>query len=454
MTTDAFEEPFEPVDRDRFGRYKLPDPKSPEGGKIPWTRATTLARTLSDEFMLNQWRIRQVVSGFGRRPDLAALAAAAHPDDRVTLQSIGDQAQAAAESDKGANLGRALHAFSQRQDLGAPGWANRVPEQYYPYLKAYQNAMEKSGFGIQPEYIERIVVCPEIKVAGQFDRLLVPANATAGRLVVGDLKTAKLESITFAWLEIAIQLSVYAHSTVMWHHDQQKYHAMPDVDLQRAIVMHLPQDLPPDQARCDIYEIDISKGWEYALLAHQVRQARSNSKNLARCLHRESPAPHPDLPRVAEKVDEVRAAPATNRPGAKTCYTIIDGKPYGCRKAHSGPGQICSQCALDLVKPKTYETVMREIETGAGTPPEQVASVSGSVLEMAASLPGVDVTPIVEAVANAESTVRRQETPLDRVQAAGSRDELSALWREGSAAGWWSEELALAGKERLRELRL
>lgn len=395
--SDAFEEPFVEVDRDRHGRYKLPVPGHPESGVIPWTRATTLARTLSDEYMLNQWRIRQVVFGIGQRQDLFALAASAHPDDRNTLQSIGDQAQAAAESDKGANLGRALHAFTQRLD--GRGVPDGTPDMYRPYLRAYASAMRAAGFEIQPQLIERIVACPEIRTAGQFDRLLLPSgvpDSPTTRYVVGDLKTAKLDSITFAWLEIAIQLSVYAHSPVMWNHEKQKYEAMPPVDLEYAIVMHLPQDLPPDQARCDIYRVDILKGWEFALLAGRVREARQQMKHLARCLYREGPSPKPYLPPLAErvlaeKVEEMRATPES----------------------------------------KTFGVVMREIETAVGTPPEQVQSVADGVLQMA--------TPV---------------TPFDRVRAASGREELSALWREGSAAGWWSEELALAGKERLRELGL
>lgn len=342
--TDAFEEPLVLVERDRYGRYKLPDPRAPEAGVIPWTRATTLARTLSDEFSLNQWRVRQTVYGIGKREDLWALAASTHVDDRDTLQDIGDQAQAAAESGKGANLGRAFHSFSQRTDASQDG----VPTSYLPYLRAYQDALSATGFEVRPQYVERVVVCPEIKTAGQFDRLLLPQGG--GRLVVGDLKTAKLDSIKYAWLEISIQLAVYAHATVMWDHGAKRYHAMPDVDLTRAIVMHMPHDLPSDQARCDIYEVDILKGWEHALLAGRVREARTGTKKLATKLD-VTLAP----PEVAVKVEEIPA-------------------------------------------------------------PDAGAS------------------------------------PLGRVRAATGRDGLSALWREGVAAGWWTPELTAAGAARLREL--
>lgn len=300
MATDQFEaaEPFVKVKRDRHGRYLLPEPKDPSGKEIPWTRVTTLARTLSDEYMLNQWRIRQVVYGIGQRPDLAALAHATNPDDKGQLQEIGERAQEVAGASAGASLGRALHTFTQRLDGGRPS----APPQYLPFLQAYQGALQAVGYAPRPHLMERIVVCPEIPAAGQFDRILLPAQhlgrePVGTRPVIGDLKTAKLDSIQFAWLEIAIQLSVYAHATMMWDHDQERYHAMPDVDLGKALVMHLPQDLPADRARCDIYEIDIVKGWECALLAKQVRAARSAQKSLSRFLQPTA---------LATKVEEIR----------------------------------------------------------------------------------------------------------------------------------------------------
>jgi hypothetical protein len=372
VTDEEFSEPHVEVARDRFGRYLLPDPKT--GATTPWTRVTTLARTLSDEFALNQWRIREVVKGIGLRPDLAALASATHADDKQTLQGIGDDAQAVAGSDKGANLGRALHTFSQRLDGGAPN----VPAQYMPHMIAYQDALKAAGFAVVPALMERIIVCPEIPVAGQFDRLLQPVGAS--RLVVGDLKTAKLESITYAWLEIAIQLSVYAHATMMWDHATKRYHAMPSTDLARAIVMHLPQDLPPDQIRCDIYEIDIVKGWEAALVARDVRALRKVSKGWARPL--------------AEKVEEVRT------PAAQVVQDL-------------------RQVYRDL---KESHQVFRDLQESR---------------ERVGDHPLVPPAP---------------PAPLERVRAATSREQLSALWRELSAAGQWTPELAAAGKARLGEL--
>jgi len=52
---------------DRFGRYLLVNPLT--GKEEPFTRATTIAKTLDDTYYLEQWQLRQVAYGLGQRPD-------------------------------------------------------------------------------------------------------------------------------------------------------------------------------------------------------------------------------------------------------------------------------------------------------------------------------------------------------------------------------------------------
>lgn len=251
--------------RDRYGRYLLPEPDS--GKTIPWTRVTTFAKTLSDTFALTQWSERMVAKGMSLRPDLYALAASTDIDDRTTLNKITDQAKEAAASAAGANLGSALHAFTEQLDRGEKP---TVPQPWTDDVTAYQNAMRAAGLTVMPDMIERIVVLPDMKVAGCFDRLLARHETT----LVGDLKTAK--RVDYSWCEIAIQLALYAHGAAIWEPATETYQAMPAVDQHRAIVMHLPVG----QRRCQIYEVDIAAGWEAAHLALQVRTWRTR-KDLA-----------------------------------------------------------------------------------------------------------------------------------------------------------------------------
>lgn len=261
---------------DRFNRYMLPDPAG--GSKFAWTRATTLARTLTDEYNLNEWRNRMVVHGIGLRTDLYALAAATDSDDRETLQRVANDAMAAAQAGAGANVGTALHSFTTRLDMGVPV---NVPDTLRNHIGAYQTALDAHGFKPLPSLMERVCVCPEIKVAGKFDRILYGAN-TVG--VVADLKTAKFDSLQYAWLEMAIQLACYANASHIWDVGSQAYIPMPAVDKNWAIIIHVPNDARPAVAQW--YELDIAAGWRYAQLAMEVRAARSTAKKLGRPMSR------------------------------------------------------------------------------------------------------------------------------------------------------------------------
>lgn len=269
---DQFQAPAPlPVKRDRHGRYMLPDPES--GQERSWTRVTTLARTLADEYGLNQWAKRMVAKGIATRPDLTAGAAAADVNDRATLNSIVKQAEEAAGAKSGGNLGTALHNFTQRLDRGEPLSRLGAPAPLDADLAAYVGGLKLAKLTAQPEYVERIVVAPELGVAGTFDRLV--SGPGVDGLAVFDLKSAK--DVSYSWLEIAIQLACYAHATHMWDPAAEQYLPMPNVDRHRGLVMHLPVG----KAHAQVYGVDLIKGWAFAQLASSVRSARSEARNLS-----------------------------------------------------------------------------------------------------------------------------------------------------------------------------
>jgi hypothetical protein len=252
--------------RDRYGRYLLPDP---DGGKkeLPWTRATTFAKTLADTFALSQWGERMTAKGIGLRPDLYALACSAGVEDKDTLNKVAAQAKDAASAAAGANLGTALHSFTESLDRGEQPV---VPEPWAADVEAYRAAMAASGMVTVPTLIERIVVIPQYRVAGCFDRILqtTQAQISARRHLIGDLKTAK--RVDYSWNEIAIQLALYAHGAAIWNAVTGQYEPMPAVDQNTAIVMHVPVG----KGRCDLYEVDIAAGWAVAGTCQAVRTWR------------------------------------------------------------------------------------------------------------------------------------------------------------------------------------
>jgi hypothetical protein len=281
---------------DHLKRYLLPDPVT--GGKdIPWTRVSTYAKSISDMYGLTQWEKRMVAKGIGLRSDLYALACATPIEDRKQLDDLASQAKAAAEASRGANLGTALHSFTESLDRGLEPV---VPAEWRADVDAYRAQMNRYGLTAIPEYIERVVVIPELNLAGKYDRILSNGSVS----LIGDVKTT--QRIEFSWMEIAVQLACYAHASHIWDPVTESYTPMLAVDLKRAVVMHVPAG----GGVCDLYDIDIAKGWEVAQLCAQVRAARSFKSYAQPLAEQRSPEPvngYADRLRAAASVGELSA---------------------------------------------------------------------------------------------------------------------------------------------------
>lgn len=185
--TDAFESAApvkqgEQVKRDRYGRYLIPHPVT--GKRQGWTRATTMAKSISDTFALSQWSQRMTAKGLALRPDLVSLAGTLDVKaDKDKLNHLVDQAKDAAGQKVAANLGTTLHTHTENVDAGAP--LDSVPPNHRADVAAYRAAMAEAGLIAVPNLIERITVVPQFDTAGTFDRVLQTAD---GDYVIGDLK--------------------------------------------------------------------------------------------------------------------------------------------------------------------------------------------------------------------------------------------------------------------------
>ena len=289
MTTDTFEsaspaarprptssgEPEE-VKRDRFGRYLLPECNLGPAQKkeVPFTRATTFAKSISDTFTLSAWSQRMVAKGIATRQDLRMAAATLDVKaDKDALNEICEQAKEAANAKSAARLGSAVHAFTERLDAA---WsvddrndAFEAAQEYEPNVRKYAATLAAHGIEVMPGMIERIVVWKRYSIAGTFDRLAM----WNGISVVLDLKTGR--DLTYGWNEIAIQLCIYAHADGIWNPQEWRWEAMPAVSRRKALVVHLPvvdQDVadPP----CTIYEVDLEPALVACQLCYDVREWR------------------------------------------------------------------------------------------------------------------------------------------------------------------------------------
>lgn len=287
MTTAAaeFADPPKPVPdvseegikRDRYGRYIIPDPET--GKERAWTRATTWAKTISDTYRLHLWQERMVAKGLTMRPDLFARVQTT--DERDEIDKICQEAKAAAGSKVGANLGTALHSLTEKRDRGEE--IRSMPDLLRSSVDSYSATLKRHHMYPIPEYIERVIIVPELGVAGRLDRIMENTAPVGkwdepGSLFIGDVKTAA--NIGYSWLEVSIQLAIYAHAAFIWDFVNQKFEPFPVVDQDEAIVMHMPVPESANAGYTDLYRINIRQGWEYAQLAGEIRKARAD-KSLA-----------------------------------------------------------------------------------------------------------------------------------------------------------------------------
>lgn len=278
VTTDAFEsaaparvKPDEEVKRDRYGRYLLPHPVT--GKRQAFSRATTIAKSISDTFALSQWSQRMAAKGLALRPDLIAMASTLDVKaDKDKLNSLVEQAKDAAGQKVSANLGTAVHSFTEAVDAGAS--LDSVPAAHRADVAAYLAAMQEAGLTAVPHLIERITVVPEFDTAGTFDRILKESD---GSFTVGDVKTGR--DLQYGWQEIAIQLALYAHGVNeagVYDLAGDRWAEAPEVRTDYGIVMHLPVG----EAKCTLYRVDLVQGWAAATLCASVRTWRK-TRNLA-----------------------------------------------------------------------------------------------------------------------------------------------------------------------------
>jgi hypothetical protein len=248
---------------DRWGRYILPNPTT--GEERPWTRATTWANTIADTYGLTKWQMRMVAKGVATRKDLLALAASASIDEKGKLDGVAKDALEAAGGSAGRNLGTALHGFTEQIDRGEQP---EVPHEWQRDVDAYSATLAEAGVFTVQEYIERVVVCEALGVAGTLDRII----RYEPEFFVADVKTGS--DLSYAWGEIAVQLALYANADAMW--DGAEYVPLPPLNREKALVIHLPIG----RGKCDLYWVDIAAGWEAARLCGGVRDWRKRD-NLA-----------------------------------------------------------------------------------------------------------------------------------------------------------------------------
>lgn len=245
------------------GRYQIV-PQDAEKSKAH-TRITNFAKKLEDEFNLTMWKQRMVLLGTAQRSDIA-VAALASNDDKRELDRLAEAAMEAAKANVARETGSALHRLAERVDRGE---IIDLPEPWGADITAYQALLER--LAITVELIEEVVVCPNLGLAGRFDRTVL----IDGVRYIADLKTGA--DLSYSWGSIAVQLALYAGARTIYDPAKQRHLPMPQCDQSRALVIHLPAG----QGEATPYWVNLEAGRRGIDLVCDVLEWRKGTKHIA-----------------------------------------------------------------------------------------------------------------------------------------------------------------------------
>jgi hypothetical protein len=316
---------------DRWKRYRLPHPVTGTAGG--YTRVSTFAKTLANTFSLNLYAVRMGGKGLTMRPDLFAAVAATPLSEKQELNRLMDQAKEAAGSKTGSTLGKALHKFAERLDLGEIT-LDEVPETWRPDLVAYRKILDDFGFELVPDLIERIVFWERFSIAGTFDRMvrvtktislrmLDPGGSkeytlvtlNPGDLVDLDLKT-RSEALEYGWLEMTVQQTAYNNAEHVFDKASKTWSPMPvEVRKDVALILHLPVG----KGTAELFAVNTVFGVKAAQLCEAVREI-NKAKGLS-------------TPLAVEEAGEVRDVTLSDRIAAATSLNDLSSIRKDAMKA-------------------------------------------------------------------------------------------------------------------------
>lgn len=361
MTAEPFAQPSQPsavlaptarasaedgpqdVARDSYGRYLLPNVDNPKATKPKgYTRATTFAKSISDTYALSMWQQRNAVKGAVTFPDLYAAISSTSLDDSRGMNSLVESAKERIGAKSAAMIGTALHAFTEQVDRGEDP---AVPPLWQKGVAAYTELLDASGFVVEQDLIERIVLETHFGIAGTFDRIvradrdveLTLADGTRavigeGERVVLDLKTGK--DLSYGWNEIAIQLALYARAGLMYDRPSDTLVPKPKTRTDVGLVIHLPAvKITEDSATATMHTVDLEAGWDAAALCAAVRTWRNVRKLAAPLATSTVIAAADSLHVVAERTDVVKRMTPSLREKIDT--TTTEAELYDLRHAET-----------------------------------------------------------------------------------------------------------------------
>lgn len=291
--------PLLPGEQGTKGAAKSGGPSWVPGGM---RRTTNLAGAFAETRALSRWEQEQAFIGLVRDPSLyeqLTMHVRRGDLDGVDMQALRDhlefrkvlsgtpgdedtcligQAKRAAGANIAREKGTLRHTvWEYRAETGELIGTDGINTQ----IVALETLLAANHLERVPGLSERTIRNTEVECAGRFDDIL--CDTRTGEMFIADLKTKAREF--FTWLEIDIQLAVYARAAWMLSQgpsfgDRTFYVAGPlgMVNQERGVVLHMPSDGAPPRLR----RADLVRGWSNALLAKRIVDERAWAKSSER----------------------------------------------------------------------------------------------------------------------------------------------------------------------------
>jgi hypothetical protein len=260
-----------PRDKNQWPRILPPDKKTLRDGDLrSYARASGYGKILENTWNLERYDERNVAEGFVQDETLRLEWVGTGPEDKDRRNELVKEAKKVAKADVKARKGSALHAITERHDLGMS--LKSLPKKYEPHLDSWIRIMKH--FTILG--VENFVVEDTYRIAGTYDRLVyyhVPCPICGKHNRILDLKTGNI-----AWSQISMgcQLAAYAHGKAYDPADGSRKDQ--DVCLCRGIIVNLPEET----GVASLHWINIAQGWNTAIdLADKVKALRNKRNWLA-----------------------------------------------------------------------------------------------------------------------------------------------------------------------------
>lgn len=246
--------------------------------KNTYTRVTTFVDAVDDKTMLHDWQMRVLMRFLAthERAEMYLLEAAVldpnAPDYRKRMKRLVEDALNAAGAKDQARKGTAVHAITERYDLGLD--VGRIPAKYREHLRTYI-AMTRTFKMVE---IERFVVNDKFLAGGTPDRVVqhLPCEKCGRRFFIEDLKTGRVDNYTEA--TIAMQMAMYRYSE-FYDIATGKRSDIGDLCPHWAIIVHLPAQSNDPWKDSRLRRVDIERGWERVQFCAELRQVRADTKN-------------------------------------------------------------------------------------------------------------------------------------------------------------------------------